>query len=82
LIKIALAEALRNFAFSFFRLKPSLLSAHLRLKTEAIDKSYAKSYAKRYSKGYDKIYDKDYSKRYDKIYDRDITREAKLDGRQ
>ena len=38
LIKIVLAEALRNFAFYFFRLKPSLWIADLRLKTGAIDK--------------------------------------------
>ena len=38
LIKIALAEALRNFAFSVFRLKPLLWYLHLRLKTEAIHK--------------------------------------------
>jgi hypothetical protein len=38
LIQIALAEAMRNCASSFFRLKPSLCDRHLRLKTEAIHK--------------------------------------------
>jgi hypothetical protein len=42
-IQIALAEAMRNCASSFFGLKPFFQESPLRLKTEAIDKSGVES---------------------------------------